>query len=85
MASIPNLQDVMFMDSGGSSCLQNGYDVYYATSERRRIADALVFYCDKDDDIPEQELDPEDQMVLALRAKIRELEEKIQKAKEALL
>lgn len=85
MASIPNLQDVMFMDSGGSSCLQNGYDVYYATSERRRIADALVFYCDKDDDIPEQELDPEDQMILALRAKIRELEEKIQKAKEALL
>ena len=85
LASIPNLQDVMFMDSGGSSCLQNGYDVYYATSERRRIADALVFYCDKDDDIPEQELDPEDQMILALRAKIRELEEKIQKAKEALL
>ena len=85
LASIPNLQDVMFMDSGGSSCLQNGYDVYYATSERRRIANALVFYCDKDDDIPDQELDPEDQMILALRAKIRELEEKIQKAKEALL
>ena len=34
------------MDSGGSSSLQVGYTVYYATGEKRPIADCLIFYTD---------------------------------------
>lgn len=88
MASIPNLQDVMFMDSGGSSCLQNGYNVIYATSERRRIANALVFYSSKD--VAPEDTDQMDE-VAELRKKITELQIEnlelkamIDRAKEAL-
>ena len=88
MSSIPNLQDVMFMDSGGSSCLQDGYNVIYATSERRRIANALVFYSDK-------EVAPEDpektdevaelrKQITALQLENLELKAMIDRAKEAL-
>lgn len=41
---IEGIKDICFMDSGGSSCLQIGYDVTYATSEHREISNALAFY-----------------------------------------
>ena len=88
MASIPNLQDVMFMDSGGSSCLQDGYNVIYATSERRRIANALVFYSSKD--VAPEDTDQTDEVALlrkkitALQIENLELKAMIDKAKEAL-
>lgn len=88
MASIPNLQDVMFMDSGGSSCLQDGYNVIYATSERRRIANALVFYSSKD--VAPEDTDQTDEVaelrkkITALQIENLELKAMIDKAKEAL-
>lgn len=88
MASIPNLQDVMFMDSGGSSCLQDGYNVIYATSERRRIANALVFYSSKD--VAPEDTDQMDEVaelrkkITALQIENLELKAMIDKAKEAL-
>ena len=88
MASIPNLQDVMFMDSGGSSCLQDGYNVIYATSERRRIANALVFYSSKD--VAPEDTDQTDEVaelrkkITALQIENAELKAMIEKAKEAL-
>jgi len=88
MASIPNLQDVMFMDSGGSSCLQDGYNVIYATSERRRIANALVFYSSKD--VAPEDTDQTDEVaelrkkITALQIENLELKGMIDKAKEAL-
>lgn len=88
MSSIPNLQDVMFMDSGGSSCLQNGYNVIYATSERRRIANALVFYSSKD--VAPEDTDQTDEVaelrkkITALQIENLELKAMIDKAKEAL-
>lgn len=88
LASIPNLQDVMFMDSGGSSCLQDGYNVIYATSERRRIANALVFYSSKD--VAPEDTEQTDE-VATLRKQITELQIEnlelkamIDRAKEAL-
>lgn len=88
LASIPNLQDVMFMDSGGSSCLQDGYNVIYATSERRRIANALVFYSSKD--VAPEDTDQTDEAaelrkkITALQIENLELKAMIDKAKEAL-
>lgn len=88
MSSIPNLQDVMFMDSGGSSCLQDGYNVIYATSERRRIANALVFYSSKD--VAPEDTDQTDEVaelrkkITALQIENLELKAMIDKAKEAL-
>lgn len=88
LASIPNLQDVMFMDSGGSSCLQDGYNVIYATSERRRIANALVFYSSKD--VAPEDTDQTDEVaelrkkITALQIENLELKAMIDKAKEAL-
>ena len=88
LASIPNLQDVMFMDSGGSSCLQDGYNVIYATSERRRIANALVFYSSKD--VAPEDTDQTDEVaelrkkITALQIENLELKGMIDKAKEAL-
>lgn len=88
LASIPNLQDVMFMDSGGSSCLQDGYNVIYATSERRRIANALVFYSSKD--VAPEDTDQTDEVaelrkkITALQIENAELKAMIEKAKEAL-
>jgi hypothetical protein len=88
MASIPNLQDVMFRDSGGSSCLQDGYNVIYATSERRRIANALVFYSSKD--VAPEDTDQTDEVaelrkkITALQIENAELKAMIEKAKEAL-
>lgn len=88
LASIPNLQDVMFMDSGGSSCLQDGYNVYYATTERRRIANALVFYSDKSaaPEDPEQtdEITRLKNQIARLQGEILDLHNIIDKAKEAL-
>lgn len=76
------------MDSGGSSCLQDGYNVIYATSERRRIANALVFYSSKD--VAPEDTDQMDE-VAELRKKITELQIEnlelkamIDRAKEAL-
>lgn len=88
LASIPNLQDVMFMDSGGSSCLQDGYNVIYATSERRRIANALVFYSSKD--VAPEDTDQTGEVaelrkkITALQIENLELKSMIDKAKEAL-
>ena len=77
------------MDSGGSSCLQDGYDVYYATSERRAIGNALVFYLENyniSEEDPEEldELQQLQNQIVQLQNEILELQEKISKAKEAL-
>lgn len=45
--TIEGIQDVILMDSGGSSCMQIGYDVIYSTGEHRKIPNALAFYKDK--------------------------------------
>lgn len=45
--SIADIQDLILMDSGGSTCLQIGYETIYGTSERRKISNALAFYRDK--------------------------------------
>lgn len=45
--SIEGIQDLCFMDSGGSSCLQVGNNTYFATSEKRKISNAVAFYKEK--------------------------------------
>lgn len=45
--TIEGIQDLVLMDSGGSSCMQIGYDVIYSTSEHRKIPNAIAFYKDK--------------------------------------
>lgn len=52
--AVNGIQDLCFMDSGGSSCLQIGYNVTYATAEHRPIANALAFFHDKSDEVPPQ-------------------------------
>lgn len=42
--SIDGVQDVVMMDSGGSSCQQIGYAVTYATGEHRKISNAIAEY-----------------------------------------
>lgn len=42
--SIDGIQDVVMMDSGGSSCQQIGYAVTYATPEHRKISNAIAEY-----------------------------------------
>ncbi len=44
--TIDGVQDVCLMDSGGSSCMQIGYQVVYSTAEHRRISNAIAFYRD---------------------------------------
>ena len=44
VSNIEGLEDLCFMDSGGSSCMQNGNAVTYTTSEKRKISNALAFY-----------------------------------------
>lgn len=43
VSNIEGLEDLCFMDSGGSSCMQNGNAVTYTTSEKRKISNALAF------------------------------------------
>lgn len=57
--SITGIRDLCFMDSGGSSCLQIGWSVNYATSEKRKISNALAFYRDKNDPVAEKPKDEE--------------------------
>ena len=51
--SIEGVQDVIMMDSGGSSCQQIGTSVTYATAERRKISTAIAEYEDKPAAMPE--------------------------------
>lgn len=88
VSNIANLQDLCFMDSGGSSCLQVGYTVYYATAEKRPIADALIFYEDIEDAPDDDPADNWQTLYEALKAEYEALDEKhttmITAAKEAL-
>ena len=45
--TIEGIQDVCLMDSGGSSCMQIGYETIYSTQEHRKIPNAIAFYKDK--------------------------------------
>lgn len=42
--SISGIQDLVLLDSGGSTCMQIAYNVIYGTSEHRKISNALAFY-----------------------------------------
>jgi hypothetical protein len=42
--SLDGVQDLVFNDAGGSSCIQYGYDVITATGENRKIANCWAFY-----------------------------------------
>ena len=55
---IEGIQDLCFMDSGGSACMQVGYNVYYSTNEHRKISNALAFYRNKTEDIQEPVTEP---------------------------
>ncbi|MBQ6488230.1 MAG: hypothetical protein IJI75_03280 [Solobacterium sp.] len=67
--SINGLQDVILLDSGGSSTMQVGYETIYATNEKRKVANCLIFYKKKDGSELEK---PDDET-----AKIADLEAKL--------
>ena len=45
--SINQIEDLVLLDSGGSTCMQIAYNVIYGTDEHRKISNALAFYKDK--------------------------------------
>ena len=94
--NIPGVLDVMFNDSGGSSCIQDQYSPFYAKG-KREIADALVMYMPNDISKPEEPSEKTDEMaeLLAknkellktntdLLIEISDLKTKIKNAQEAL-
>lgn len=46
--SIDGVQDLVFNDAGGSTCMQYGYDVITGTGENRAIANVWAFYHDSE-------------------------------------
>ena len=94
--NIPGVLDVMFNDSGGSSCIQDQYSTYYAKG-KREIADALVMYEPNEPvqpALPEKETNELEDLLAKnkellktntdLLIEISELKTKIKNAQEAL-
>lgn len=62
--SIDGIQDLCILDSGGSAQLQDGYDVYYATGERRPLSNVIAEVVQKAVSEPAETIPGEDEDVL---------------------